>query len=482
MTTIQEIKRRQAEGWSVAAIATALGIDRKTVRKYCAQTDFSPAPPVPRPRPSKLDPYKATIDAWLQHDAQQWYKQRHTAQRIYDRLHEVMPDGGVSYATVRRYVRQQRRHAPRTGTLDLLWHPGEAPVDFGQVDVLEDGDLVRLHFLCLTFPSSNAGYVQLFRGENAECVVQGLVDLFQHLGGAPRRLVFDNASGVGRRVGETVRLTELFERCQAHYGFETTFCNPAAGHEKGNVENKVGYFRRNLFVPLRAVTNLVATHRELLGLSEHHGTRPHYQKGQPVATLFATDRAALRALPPQPFAPYRFTRVRTDRQGRFCLEGVHWYSSAPERALQPLIVRIGAHTVEPLAPAGRVLTTHARVYGPQRSESVDYRTTVHRVSQNPGAWRNSLLREGLPDTVRTTLDQAVRADLQAALQALAHCTDRWGFDHAVRALDEAVTLHRTAYADIVAVSRRWALAPAATQNAGPNRQAYDVLLGTAAPC
>ncbi len=45
MTTIQEIKRRPGAGWSVAAIVTALGIDPKPVRKYCAPTDFSPASP-----------------------------------------------------------------------------------------------------------------------------------------------------------------------------------------------------------------------------------------------------------------------------------------------------------------------------------------------------------------------------------------------------------------------------------------------------
>lgn len=102
MATIHKIKGLQAQGWSVSAIATALDIDRKTVRKYCTQTDFSPQPPVPAPRPSKLDPYKPTIDRWLREDAQQWYKQRHTAQRIYDRLQEEFPACGVSYPTVRR--------------------------------------------------------------------------------------------------------------------------------------------------------------------------------------------------------------------------------------------------------------------------------------------------------------------------------------------------------------------------------------------
>lgn len=478
MSTIQEIKIRQAAGHSISAIAQDLGIDRKTVRKYWQQTDWSlPSPHKSSGRPSKIDPYRATIDGWLAEDAQQWYKQRHTAQRLYDRLHERFPDCPISYRTVCRYVEQRRRTAPTTGTLTLVWHPGEAQADFGEADILDRGERVRAHFFCVTWPHSNAGYVQLFRGENAECVVQGLVDIFHYIGGAPTRIVFDNASGVGRRIGETVRMTELFQRFQAHYGFETTFCNPAAGYEKGNVENKVGYFRRNLLVPVPVVTDLVATNRELLDRSEAHWDRPHYKHGQSVRALFADDRGALRALPPHAFAPYRYTRIRTDRQGRFCLEGQHWYSSAPENADQALIVRVGAHTVEPMAADGRPVTCHDRVYGAGRSDSQDYRTTAHRVSQNPGAWRNSPLRDALPESVRGSLDAAIRADLQAAMKGLADCVDQWGFDHAVRALEEAVRLERTQYADIVATARRMALAPTAVTTDTVDLRPFDVLLG-----
>ncbi len=475
MSIIQQIKVLQAQGYGVSAIAEALDCDRKTVRKYLQQTDFSPTMPAKRTRASKLDPYKATIDAWLEEDTHQWYKQRHTAQRIFDRLGEEFPERAVSYRTVSRYVQARRRAAPTTGTLQLEWHPGEAQVDFGQADIIEQGTIVRMHALCLTFPYSNAGYLQLFRGENAECVVHGLVDLFQHMDGAPQRMVFDNASGVGRRIGERVRMTDLFARFQAHYGFETTFCNPYAGHEKGNVENKVGYFRRNLLVPVPDVPDLLTFNAALVTQSEQHWARRHYKKGPAVATLFADDREALRALPPQAFAPYRYTQVRTDRQGRFCLEGQHWYSSAPECAEQAIIVRVGAHTVEPLAADGRLLTCHHRVYGAERSDSTDYRTTVHRVAQRPGAWRNSPLRSGLPESIRIALDQVARADLHAALEGLAQCADRWGFDHAVRALEEAVVAGRIQTADIVAVGRRQALAPVGTSNVVDLRR-YDALL------
>src|SRR4030042_3592497 len=121
-----------------------------------------------------------------------------------------------------------------------------------------------IKYLCVSFPYSNAAYAQLFGGETAECVTQGLQDIFTRIGGVPRRLIFDNASGVGRRLGEKVRLSELFMRFKCHYGFDGTFCNPNSGHEKGNVENKGGYVRRNFLVPAPPFADIELFNVELL--------------------------------------------------------------------------------------------------------------------------------------------------------------------------------------------------------------------------
>lgn len=67
------------------------------------------------------------------------------------------------------------------------------------------------------------------------------------IGGVPPLLIFDNATGVGKRVGSQVHETELFRRFRAHYGCRVKFCNPYAGYEKGNVERKVDYVRANLW-------------------------------------------------------------------------------------------------------------------------------------------------------------------------------------------------------------------------------------------
>ncbi|MFR3365847.1 MAG: hypothetical protein ACLTR4_00695 [Gallintestinimicrobium sp.] len=70
--------------------------------------------------------------------------------------------------------------------------------------------MIRKKYLTVSFPYSNDGYSQVFGGETAECVCQGLVDIFEFIGGVPPLLIFDNATGVGRRIGDVIHETELF--------------------------------------------------------------------------------------------------------------------------------------------------------------------------------------------------------------------------------------------------------------------------------
>jgi transposase len=98
----------------------------------------------------------------------------------------------------------------------------------------------------MSFPFSNAGFVYPLPAQNQECFLEGMKRLFEHIGGVPRRLRFDNlpAAVVSVGKGGERELTEMFTRFKLHYRFEAEFCGPAKGNEKGHVENKVGYTRR----------------------------------------------------------------------------------------------------------------------------------------------------------------------------------------------------------------------------------------------
>ena len=122
MPQVNGIREMAQEGLAIAEISRKLKVDEKTIRKYLKQEDFSPKPPEKIKRPSSLDAHKALIDEWLEEDQERWYKQRHTAKRLFDRLSDEAAGFGCSYNTVQRYVREARR-VLRTNraSQELVW-------------------------------------------------------------------------------------------------------------------------------------------------------------------------------------------------------------------------------------------------------------------------------------------------------------------------------------------------------------------------
>ncbi len=81
MSNINDIKDLASRGYKITEIHEKTGHDPKTIRKYLNQDDFSPLPETQVGRPSILDPYKDTIQQWLQeNDRLTWCKQHHTVQ------------------------------------------------------------------------------------------------------------------------------------------------------------------------------------------------------------------------------------------------------------------------------------------------------------------------------------------------------------------------------------------------------------------
>lgn len=442
MPTISMIRQRRARGDSVAKIARETGVSEPTVRKYLKKDDFAPKIPLTARRPSVIDPYRDAIEAMLDEDSRTWRKQRHTARRIHERLRDEH-GADIGYTTVQKYVKERRaaREGSRDRFLDLEWPPGEAQVDFGQADMCERGVVRRMHFLTVCFPQSNVGLSQVFRGENAECVCQGLKNVFEYVKGVPRRIVFDNGAGAGRKVCGAVGTTELFGRFAAHYGFEFAFCNPYSGHEKGSVENKVGATRRRLFVPVPRFQSLGGFNARLLdrcmALSEE---REHYSKGEPESRLFMEDRAAMADLPAKPFEVVSYDRVKADEYGKVCLDGRHRYSGDPALGGERVIVAKTADRVRIHDRDGALVAEHERAYGDAPTDSSDPSSQLALLCLKQNGWHNSRVRSGMPDALREAMDAMEKPERGAALRALRNASAESGYANAIDAAASSVEM------------------------------------------
>ncbi len=438
MSKIHSIRQMRMEGRPIAHIAQTLEVSRDTVYKYLKEEDLSPAPPVKRERGSILDPYRPAIISWLEEDSRSWRKQRHTAKRIWERLVGEY-DLSVKESTVRHYVCRLKRELGigRERFLDLVWAPGEAQADFGEADFYVMDVRRRLSYFVLTFPFSNVGLAQVFPGENAECVCQALKD-FEHIGGVPSRIVFDNAAGVGRRIGDAARTTQLFSAFAAHYGFAFSFCNPNAGHEKGSVENKVGFIRRNLFVPVPSFDSGRRFNKTLLTRCMALSEKPHWLKGEEERALFVEDGVALLGLPSVPFDVVRYERKKADKLGRIRLESRHVYSTSPEFALAEVICAIRAREVSIADTSGTMIAAHPRAYGDAPSDTSSPASQLALLARKPGAWQNSQVRAAVTDELREYMDGLDRDARAERLRLMRNVAAASGWEAMVGAAQTAL--------------------------------------------
>jgi len=435
------------EGRSISEIARETGHDRKTVRAYLEKDDWNKEPPRLKHGSEypKLEPFKEDIDKWLTEDKKVRRKQRHTAKRVYDRLVEKYGDSfNCSYRTVAGYVSKKRKeiYGEEKGYLPLEHIPGEAQVDFGNADFYERGRSYSGKYLTLSFPHSNNGYTQLFKGENRECLFEGLKNIFEHIGGVPPRLWFDNASTiVAKALKDGGReLTEDFIRFKEHYGFEAVFCNVDAGHEKGNVENKVGYHRRNMLVPVPRFENLMEYNRELLVRCDKDAKREHYRKEGTIEELFKADLEALLELPKTPFDTGKYITVKTNGYGKFMLNnGLHEYSVAPKYANKYVVVNLTAYHVIVFDESYREIVRHERLYGDCKQQSMQWLPYLEQLARCPRALKYTGIYHMLPQPVKEYLDGLGKQDKGNVLRAIADLTRKSSFEKAVETVGTALS-------------------------------------------
>ena len=160
---------------------------------------------IPKPCPV-MDPFREVIESILKVDETAPVKQQHTAARIFTRLHEEFGfNGGES--TVRHYVRNLKK-VKNECFLVLEANPGEQmQVDFGHAEVDIGGKRVTSHLFCMRLKNSGVPFVE--REEH-----------------------------------------QWFSSLRAHYLFNSLFCRPARGNEKGSVETLVKYVRSRALVPV----------------------------------------------------------------------------------------------------------------------------------------------------------------------------------------------------------------------------------------
>jgi transposase len=167
-------------------------------------------------------------------------------------LRQLREDGTeLGESTFYRVFRLEKEKLPTELMVRFEGVAGEfAQFDFGQTDVrLLDGRRQRIHFAAYRLKFSRWVWVVIVPDERIESLVRALLLSFEHAGGVPLRVVFDNPKTVvlGRDEHGRPRWNQTLAQVAIDYGFTIELCAPRRPEQKGSVENLVGWVKRSFF-------------------------------------------------------------------------------------------------------------------------------------------------------------------------------------------------------------------------------------------
>jgi len=259
----EKIRREYFEGvGTILGVAEKLGVHRRMVREAIRSAVPMKRKKMQRESSRLIAGVLLFIHQILTADQQAPRKQRHTAQRIYQRLRDEMPQEEVSPRSVRRAVRdwKQQHKAERTETyISQHYEAGrEGQADWYEAYADLGGERVKPQVFCLRSMYSGAAFHRAYLRATQQAFLNGHTHAFEMFGGAFRVVRYDNLRSAVKQImrGKRREQTTRFLAFRSHYLFDAEFCTPARGSEKGGVEQEVGRFRRRWWTPVPKHANL----------------------------------------------------------------------------------------------------------------------------------------------------------------------------------------------------------------------------------
>lgn len=356
-------------GLNAGQIAAEVGLDEKTVAKWLAAPSYAAQP---RKRRGGL------LDRWRTEVARLLEAHSYSAVQILQRLRQQGYTGG--YTVVKDLVRQLR--PPTTSAfLTLSFAPGEcAQADWGVwSSVTVGGTRRQLSFFVMVLCYSRMLYVEFTLSQTLEHYLACHQHAFEYFGAVPSAVMIDNAkTAVLERppLGPPLFHPRYLDFAR-HYGFEIKACGVRKPHEKGRVENAVGYvqkgFLRGLVTDPYSALNPAVRH----WLETVANVRIHGQTRERPLDLFQEEKPHLKPLGLQPYDVGNVRLVRASNRCRVVLDTNH-YSVPPRFASARLSLRVYPERLD-IYHQDQLVARHPRSY--DRNQDIENPEHVSQLLQ-----------------------------------------------------------------------------------------------------
>lgn len=409
---IRKVRMSLARGESFRAVSERYNLSRNTVRKIARSEETEFKYPKREPRYPALGPVMEQLAERLAVDAEAPVSRRRSGRKLFEELRSEGYEG--SYDSVRRYVKswkESHRRGLSSAYVPLGFAKGEAfQFDWSEETVELGGACYKLQVAQMRLCYSRMRFCLAFTRQELPMLIAAHVKAHDFFGGLCQRGIYDNAKTVVDKVGRGKErvFNQRFLQLASHYLFEPEACTPAAGWEKGQIENQVKSNRQSVFVPrlrFESLSELNAHLAEQMIVEAHHNRHPEFAD-KTVWQVFEEERPYLRKQP-APFTGYQTEERRVNSECLVNFDRNH-YSVPCEYAGKAVSVRVYAERLV-FAVDGATVAEHEREFGKGRRilNPLHYLALLER---KPGALRNGLpFREwDLPEAIEAVWEQIRR--------------------------------------------------------------------------
>jgi transposase len=394
--TVGRVRRAYfVQGRKIKAIARELKLARNTVRDIvragAGGVEATERKYVRREQPlPQLGAFVAALEAMLSANVGKPSRERLTYQRMYEELRLAGYQGG--YDNVRRHARAWAlREGERTAAayVPLSFAAGEAyQFDWSHEVVALDGITITVKVAQVRLCHSRMPFVRAYMRESQEMVFDAHEKAFAFFKGVPKRGIYDNMKTAVEAVfiGKDRKFNRRFEQLMSHHLIEPTACTPAAGWEKGQVENQVGVVRQRFFAPRPSFKTLADLNDWLADKCVAYAKgQPHpEQTDKTVFEMFEAERPILMAYAGA-FDGFHATAASVSKT---CLVRFdrNKYSVKSNAVGRPVDIHAYADRIV-IKQDGVVVGEHARKFG-RNQTAYDPWHYVPVLARKPGALRN----------------------------------------------------------------------------------------------
>lgn len=401
MPKINYIKHlREVESKNITKIASIAEVDWKTAKKY-ADSEQVPEVKIKQKRGMMYQgKWGQIVLDWIEEDRSLKRKNRRNATLLHEGLVEMGFEG--SYRTVCQYLQDNEKNNKTSESYEKMEQPpGEVQVDFGHTEAVMEGNIVDNACLVMSPPYSNGAHSVPMPAENQECFLQGLIKLFRYYNGVPRVMRIDNLSAAvvtSRGQGKEAVLTDEFAMFAHYYGFQVQVCNPYSAHEKGHVENKIGYVRSNMLTPAPVVKNYEELEGYLHKQSLRDHEREHYRKGVRIKELLEEEKKCFLELPDQDYPVFREETARVNKYGEVTIDSKKIYIPKSNNCKRVKVIYYW-DKYEVYKPNGNLLYTDFRPYM-RKKRDIPWKDIFKGWSRKPRVVTYSRHSRYLPERVK----------------------------------------------------------------------------------